>query len=160
MLWCQLRCSVRLYLQLFVRSLISYLHYLCSCIPLKKHFWNVIQLNVREYWKGNQKCAIQRNWQHRVHKTQDEDKQNKNTICVKSFALIILSFCVLFFSWFYMLILINYIFVYHLFVIIHGRDNDMITSIYKFIKSWWPLRLWLWVSPVPRFTRYNFRMCT
>jgi hypothetical protein len=55
-----------------------------------------------------------------------------------------LSFCVLFFSWFYMLILINYIFVYHLFVIIHGRDNDMITSIYKFIKSWWPLRLWLW----------------
>ena len=79
---------------------------------------------------------------------------------LKSLALIILSFCVLFFSWFYMLILINYIFVYHLFVIIHGRDNDMITSIYKFIKSWWPLRLWLWVSPVPRFTRYNFRMCT
>jgi hypothetical protein len=25
-----------------------------------------------------------------------------------------------------MLILINYIFLYHLFVIIHGRDNDMI----------------------------------
>ena len=26
-----------------------------------------------------QKQTIQRNWQHMVHKTQDEDKQNKNT---------------------------------------------------------------------------------
>ena len=33
---------------------------------------------------GNQKWTIQKNWQHRVHKTQDEDKQNKkhNTVCV------------------------------------------------------------------------------
>jgi len=29
-------------------------------------------INVRENWRGNQ-----RNWQHWVHKTQEEDKQNK-----------------------------------------------------------------------------------
>jgi hypothetical protein len=28
----------------------------------------------------NQKWAIQRNWQHWVHKKQDEEKQNKNSI--------------------------------------------------------------------------------
>jgi hypothetical protein len=33
--------------------------------------------NVREYRRGNQKWTIHRNWQHRVHKTQD--KQNKHT---------------------------------------------------------------------------------
>jgi hypothetical protein len=33
----------------------------------------------REYRRDNQKWAIQRNGQHWVHKTQDEDKQNKNT---------------------------------------------------------------------------------
>jgi hypothetical protein len=27
--------------------------------------------------RGNQEWTIQRNWQHRVHKTQGEDKQNK-----------------------------------------------------------------------------------
>jgi hypothetical protein len=34
--------------------------------------------------KGNQEWTIQRNWQHWVHKTQDEDKQDKKhkTICV------------------------------------------------------------------------------
>ena len=30
------------------------------------------QINVREYRRGNQKWTIQRNWQHRVHKTQDK----------------------------------------------------------------------------------------
>jgi hypothetical protein len=35
--------------------------------------------NVRENQKGNQEWTIHRNWQHWVHKTQDEDKQNKNT---------------------------------------------------------------------------------
>jgi hypothetical protein len=34
-------------------------------------------INVREYRKGNQKWTVQRNWQHRVHKTMK--KQNKNT---------------------------------------------------------------------------------
>jgi hypothetical protein len=32
-------------------------------------------INVREYRRGNHKWSIQRNWRHRVHKTQDEDKQ-------------------------------------------------------------------------------------
>jgi hypothetical protein len=30
------------------------------------------QIHVREYRKGNEKKTIQRNWQHRVHKTQDK----------------------------------------------------------------------------------------
>ena len=37
-------------------------------------------INVREYRNGNQKKTIEKNWQHRF--TQDEGKQNKNTICV------------------------------------------------------------------------------
>ena len=28
------------------------------------------QINAKEYQRGNQKWTIQRNWQHRVHKTQ------------------------------------------------------------------------------------------
>ena len=27
------------------------------------------QINVREYRRGNQKWTIQRNWQHRIHRT-------------------------------------------------------------------------------------------
>jgi hypothetical protein len=30
--------------------------------------------------RGNQEWTIQRNWQHRVHETHNEDKQNKNTM--------------------------------------------------------------------------------
>ena len=30
------------------------------------------QIHVREYRRGNQKWTIQRNWQHRIHKTQDK----------------------------------------------------------------------------------------
>ena len=30
------------------------------------------QINVREHRSGNQKWTIQRNWNHRVHKTQDK----------------------------------------------------------------------------------------
>ena len=44
-----------------------------------------VSINAREHRRGNQKCTIQRNWQHRVHKTQGEEKHNKNTtqsICV------------------------------------------------------------------------------
>jgi hypothetical protein len=35
------------------------------------HFDNhhFIQINVREYRRGNQNWSIQRNWQHSVHKT-------------------------------------------------------------------------------------------
>ena len=35
------------------------------------------QINVRESGRGNQEWTIQRQWQHWVHKTQDEGKQNK-----------------------------------------------------------------------------------
>jgi predicted carbohydrate-binding protein with CBM5 and CBM33 domain len=40
------------------------------------------QINVREYRRDNQRWAVQRNWQHRVHKTKT-NKQNHNTICVR-----------------------------------------------------------------------------
>ena len=30
------------------------------------------QINVREYQRGNQKRTIHRNWQHKVHMTQDK----------------------------------------------------------------------------------------
>ena len=33
----------------------------------------------REYRRGKHKWIIQKKWQHRVHKTQNEEKQNKNT---------------------------------------------------------------------------------
>jgi hypothetical protein len=36
-------------------------------------------INVRENRRDNQEWTIQRNWQHWVHRTQDENKQNKNT---------------------------------------------------------------------------------
>ena len=35
------------------------------------------QINVRENQRGTQEWTIQRNWQHWVHKTRDQDKQNK-----------------------------------------------------------------------------------
>jgi hypothetical protein len=31
----------------------------------------------RKYRSGNQEWTLQRNWRHRIHKTQDEDKQSK-----------------------------------------------------------------------------------
>ena len=34
-------------------------------------------MNVRENGKDHQEWTFQRHWQHWVHKTQDEDKQNK-----------------------------------------------------------------------------------
>jgi hypothetical protein len=36
-------------------------------------------INVRQYRRGNLKWTIQRNWLHRITKTQDEDKQNTKT---------------------------------------------------------------------------------
>jgi hypothetical protein len=35
------------------------------------------QINVRQNRRGNQEWTIQRNYQHWVHKTQDEEKQSK-----------------------------------------------------------------------------------
>ena len=37
----------------------------------------VIEKDIRENRRDNQEWTIQKNWQHWVHKTQDEDKQNK-----------------------------------------------------------------------------------
>ena len=42
-------------------------------------YYKTLRINVRENRRGNQQWTIQRNWQHWVHKTQDEDKQIKNT---------------------------------------------------------------------------------
>ena len=39
----------------------------------------LLKINVRENRRGYQEWTIHRNWQHRVHKTKEEDKQNKNT---------------------------------------------------------------------------------
>ena len=36
------------------------------------------QIKVRENRRSNQEWTTQRNWQHWVHKTQEEDKQNTN----------------------------------------------------------------------------------
>jgi hypothetical protein len=38
-----------------------------------------LKINVRENRSGNQELIIQRNWQHRAHKTQDEDTKNTQT---------------------------------------------------------------------------------
>jgi hypothetical protein len=38
-----------------------------------------LQINVREYGRGNQNRTIQKNWQHRVHKTMEK---THNTVCV------------------------------------------------------------------------------
>ena len=36
-------------------------------------------INVGDYRRWNKKWTIQRNWQHSVHKSQDEDKQSTKT---------------------------------------------------------------------------------
>jgi len=43
--------------------------------PLKLNY-----INVREYRKGNQKWTIQKNWQHRVHKTKDNKKRTQHNM--------------------------------------------------------------------------------
>jgi hypothetical protein len=45
----------------------------------KTLYYKTLRINVRETRRGNQQWAYQRTWQHWVHKTQDEDKQIKNT---------------------------------------------------------------------------------
>jgi hypothetical protein len=39
-----------------------------TSVPFRHYSYNHL-INVREYRRGNQKWTIQRNWQHRVHKT-------------------------------------------------------------------------------------------
>ena len=52
----------------------------CIVISLKNGSQIVLyEINVSEYRRDNKKWTIQRNWQHRVYNTKDEEKQNKNT---------------------------------------------------------------------------------
>ena len=49
--------------------------------------FNVLKsINDGEYWRGNIKWTIQKNWQHRSHKTKrknkNKNKKNPNTMCV------------------------------------------------------------------------------
>ena len=39
------------------------------------------QINVREYQRGNQKRTIQRNWQHKVHKTYKNKTKTQHNMC-------------------------------------------------------------------------------
>jgi ferredoxin-like protein FixX len=39
------------------------------------------KLNVREYRRDNQKRIIQRNWQHRVHKTKKNKTKTQHNMC-------------------------------------------------------------------------------
>ena len=45
-----------------------------NCQSLYQDITSTLNINAREYRRGNQKRTIQRNWQHRLHKTQDENK--------------------------------------------------------------------------------------
>jgi hypothetical protein len=40
--------------------------------------WLIMYINVREYRRGNKKWKIQRNWQHRVHKTGKKHKKTQH----------------------------------------------------------------------------------
>jgi hypothetical protein len=40
-----------------------------------------VEISVREYRRGNQKWTIQRNWQHRVHKTKEDKAQTVHNMC-------------------------------------------------------------------------------
>jgi hypothetical protein len=45
-------------------------------VPKIHSLFIVWLINAKENRRDNQEEATQRNWQHRVHKTQGEDKQN------------------------------------------------------------------------------------
>ena len=45
-------------------------------------FITLVTINFREYRRCNNKLTIQRNWQHRVHKTK-KNKAKTHTICVR-----------------------------------------------------------------------------
>ena len=52
--------------------------------PIKIDRHDITEILLKINRRDNQEWTIHRKWQHRVHKAQDEDKQNKkhNTICV------------------------------------------------------------------------------
>jgi hypothetical protein len=53
-------------------------------LSTNKTYQNIVESESGAKLMENQKWTMQRNWQHRIHKTQCEDKPNKkhNTICV------------------------------------------------------------------------------
>ena len=40
-----------------------------------------VPINVREYPRGNKKRTIQRNWQHKVHKTMNNKTKTQHNMC-------------------------------------------------------------------------------
>ena len=61
-----------------------YGRYVSLNIFTDNQYVQVVSINVRQYRRGNLKWTIQRNWQHRITKTQVEDKQNtksKHNMC-------------------------------------------------------------------------------
>ena len=47
----------------------------------KKMYSQQQYINTREYRRGNQKWTIQRNWQHRVHKTKTNKTKAQHNMC-------------------------------------------------------------------------------
>ena len=45
------------------------------------YFSGQFYINVRDYRKGNQKWAIQRNWQHRVHNMEKNKTNTQHNMC-------------------------------------------------------------------------------
>ena len=50
-------------------------------MTLSSYEYNNVETNVRQYRKGNRKWTIQRNWQHRVHKTKKNKTKTQHTMC-------------------------------------------------------------------------------
>lgn len=46
---------------------------------LIQHIEFYLSINVREYRRGNQKWAMQRNWQHWLYKTKKDKSKKQNT---------------------------------------------------------------------------------
>jgi len=60
---------------LFHRHLVLTQFISCKLV-LVKNIEEILQINLKETRLRNQEWTIQRNWQHCLHKTQDEEKQN------------------------------------------------------------------------------------
>ena len=90
-LYCLFLFDLRIMIIPLVSSSFSYrrfvLYFVCY-MNLLLHLFNIhaitfilLWINVREYRRGNQKRAIQRNWQHRYTRRR-KTKQKQNAICV------------------------------------------------------------------------------
>jgi hypothetical protein len=66
-----------MHIQLLLATLlieISHVSFLFQFLRKKRK-----SINVRENRRDNQEWLIQKNWQHWIHKTHDQDKHKKNT---------------------------------------------------------------------------------